>query len=156
MLIHTKLGAAQVVASQVAIALQPGNMQNYKNLVFFLLASAVFRDGLAGLFAFGAVLGVNVYGISQADVLIFGVSASVVAACGAALGGLFDDRVGSKTVIAGSLTVPAYYESLKDLAKKLGVHGAVEFAIDHPRSDDPLQITVAEIDAWLSQHGGAK
>ncbi|MGC2652977.1 MAG: MFS transporter [Mycobacterium sp.] len=74
-----------------------------RNLVFFLVASAVFRDGLAGLFAFGAVLGVNVYGISQAEVLIFGVSASVVAACGAALGGLFDDRIGSKPVIAGSL-----------------------------------------------------
>jgi UMF1 family MFS transporter len=74
-----------------------------RNLVFFLVASAVFRDGLAGLFAFGAVLGVNVYGISQADVLIFGVTASVVAACGAALGGLFDDRIGSKAVIAGSL-----------------------------------------------------
>ena len=74
-----------------------------RNLVFFLLSSAVFRDGLAGLFAFGAVLGVNVYGISQAEVLIFGVSASVVAACGAVLGGLFDDRLGSKQVIAGSL-----------------------------------------------------
>ncbi|MBV9321686.1 MAG: MFS transporter, partial [Mycobacterium sp.] len=74
------------------------------NLVFFLLASAVFRDGLAGVFTFGAVLGVNVYGISQAEVLIFGVSASVVAACGAVLGGLFDDRVGSKPVIVGSLT----------------------------------------------------
>ncbi len=74
-----------------------------RNLVFFLVASAVFRDGLAGLFAFGAVLGVNVYGISQAEVLIFGVAASVVAACGAVLGGLFDDRLGSKQVIAGSL-----------------------------------------------------
>jgi UMF1 family MFS transporter len=75
-----------------------------RNLVFFLLASAVFRDGLAGLFAFGAVLGVNVYGISQAEVLIFGVSASLIAACGAALGGLVDDRIGSKAVIAGALS----------------------------------------------------
>jgi UMF1 family MFS transporter len=75
-----------------------------RNLVFFLLASAVFRDGLAGLFAFGAVLGVNVYGISQAEVLIFGVSASVLAACGAALGGLVDDRIGSKAVIASALS----------------------------------------------------
>ncbi|MGH3554936.1 MAG: MFS transporter [Mycobacterium sp.] len=74
-----------------------------RNLVYFLLASAVFRDGLAGLFTFGAVLGVNVYGISQADVLIFGVAASVVAALGAVLGGLFDDRIGSKPVIVGSL-----------------------------------------------------
>jgi UMF1 family MFS transporter len=74
-----------------------------RNLVYFLLASAIFRDGLAGMFAFGAVLGVNVYGISQADVLIFGVTASVVAAVGAVLGGLVDYRIGSKRVIVGSL-----------------------------------------------------
>ncbi|MBY0440697.1 MAG: MFS transporter [Mycobacteriaceae bacterium] len=75
-----------------------------RNMVYFLVASAIFRDGLAGVFAFGAVLGVNVYGISQADVLIFGVAASVVAALGAALGGLLDDRIGSKPLILGSLT----------------------------------------------------
>lgn len=75
-----------------------------RNLVYFLVASAIFRDGLAGVFAFGAVLGVNAYGISQADVLIFGVTASVVAALGAVLGGLFDDRIGSKPLILGSLT----------------------------------------------------
>jgi UMF1 family MFS transporter len=74
-----------------------------RNLVFYLLASAVFRDGLAGIFAFGAVLGVNVYGVSSGNVLIFGVAASVVAAVGAVLGGLADDRIGSKTVIVGSL-----------------------------------------------------
>jgi len=74
-----------------------------RNLVFYLIASAIFRDGLAGVFAFGAVLGVNVYGISSGDVLIFGVVASVVAAIGAIAGGLLDDRIGSKTVIVGSL-----------------------------------------------------
>ncbi len=73
------------------------------NLVYFLLASAVFRDGLAGVFTFGGVLGVKVYGISAGNVLIFGVAASVVAALGAVLGGLFDDRIGSKPVIIGSL-----------------------------------------------------
>lgn len=75
-----------------------------RNLVYFLVSSALFRDGLAAVFAFGAVLGVNVYGISQADVLIFGVAASVVAAVGAVLGGLVDHRIGSKPVIIGSLT----------------------------------------------------
>lgn len=74
-----------------------------RNLVFYLVASAIFRDGLAGVFAFGAVLGVTVYGISSGDVLIFGVAASVVAALGAVAGGLLDDRIGSKTVIVGSL-----------------------------------------------------
>jgi MFS transporter, UMF1 family len=73
------------------------------NLVYFLLASAVFRDGLAGMFTFGAVLGVNVYRISPANVLIFGMAASVIAALGAVAGGLLDDRIGSKPVIVGSL-----------------------------------------------------
>lgn len=74
-----------------------------RNIVYYLLASAVFRDGLTGVVAFGAVLGVNVYGISAADVLLFGVTASTVAAIGAALGGLLDERVGSKAVILGAL-----------------------------------------------------
>ncbi len=75
-----------------------------RNLVYYLLVSAVFRDGLAGVFAFGAVLGVSVYGLSQADVLIFGVIASTVAAGGALLGGRLDDRLGAKPVIIASLT----------------------------------------------------
>jgi UMF1 family MFS transporter len=81
-----------------------GEWRRDRNVVYFLLASAVFRDGLTGVFAFGAVLGVSVYGVSQADVLVFGVCASIVAATGAVLGGLLDDRVGSKPVIVGSLT----------------------------------------------------
>ena len=81
-----------------------GEWRRDHNVVYYLLASAVFRDGLTGVFAFGAVLGVSVYGVSQADVLVFGVCASIVAAVGAVLGGLLDDRVGSKPVIVGSLT----------------------------------------------------
>ncbi|MGV0848830.1 MFS transporter [Mycolicibacterium phlei] len=74
------------------------------NVVYYLIASAIFRDGLTGIFAFGAVLGVNVYGISNADVLLFGVCASTIAALGAVLGGLLDDRFGPKPVILVSLS----------------------------------------------------
>lgn len=74
-----------------------------RNVVYYLGASAVFRDGLTGVFTFGAVLGVNVYEVSQADVLLFGVAACVVAALGAVVGGRVDDRVGSKPVILASL-----------------------------------------------------
>ena len=77
--------------------------QRDHNVVYYLIASAVFRDGLTGVFAFGAVLGVKVYGVSQADVLLFGVSASVVAAVGAVAGGRLDDRIGAKPVIVGAL-----------------------------------------------------
>ena len=74
-----------------------------RNVIYYLLASGVFRDGLTGVFAFGAVLGVSVYGVSEADVLIFGACACIVAAVGAVLGGRADDRFGSKPVILGSL-----------------------------------------------------
>ncbi|MDA2990959.1 MAG: MFS transporter, partial [Actinomycetota bacterium] len=76
-----------------------------RNFVYYLIVSAVFRDGLAGIFAFGAVLGVSVYGLSAADVLVFGVAASTVAALGAVLGGRLDDLVGAKPVILASLSV---------------------------------------------------
>jgi UMF1 family MFS transporter len=81
-----------------------GEWRRDRNVIYYLLASAVFRDGLAGVFAFGGVLGVSVYGISAADVLLFGVSALVIAGVGAVVGGLLDDRLGSKRVIVGSLT----------------------------------------------------
>ena len=72
--------------------------------VYFLGASALFRDGLAAVFTFGAVLAVTVYGINSADVLIFGVAANVVSAIGALTAGRFDDKVGPKRVIVVSLT----------------------------------------------------
>lgn len=74
-----------------------------QRVVWFLLASAVFRDGLAGVFTFGAVLAVRVYGIADADVLLFGIAANVVAALGAIVAGRLDDRSGPKTVIVVSL-----------------------------------------------------
>jgi UMF1 family MFS transporter len=96
--------------------------QRDRNLVYFLAASALFRDGLTAIFAFGAVLGVNVYGISQANVLIFGVAASVMAAVGAVLGGFVDHRIGSKPVIVGSLVV-----IVSVALTLLGLHGPVAF-----------------------------
>jgi UMF1 family MFS transporter len=80
-----------------------GEWRRDHHVVYYLLASAVFRDGLTGVFSFGAVLGVTVFGVSPADVLLFGVCACVIAAVGAVLGGLLDDHIGSKPVIVGSL-----------------------------------------------------
>ncbi len=74
-----------------------------RRTVWFLVASALFRDGLAGVFTFGAVLAVTVYGISAADVLLFGVAANVAAALGALAAGRVDDAIGPKRVIVVSL-----------------------------------------------------
>jgi UMF1 family MFS transporter len=71
--------------------------------VYFLGASALFRDGLAAIFTFGAVLAVTVYGVDPGVVLLFGVAANVLAAVGAIVGGRLDDVFGPKPVIVGSL-----------------------------------------------------
>jgi UMF1 family MFS transporter len=74
-----------------------------RHTVYFLGASALFRDGLAAIFTVGSVLAVGVYGIGVGDVLLFGVAANVVAAAGAVAGGRLEDRVGPKPVIMVSL-----------------------------------------------------
>jgi UMF1 family MFS transporter len=74
-----------------------------RHSVYFLLASALYRDGLAAVFSFGAVLAVSVYGLTAADVVIFGVAANVVAAAGAGSAGFLEDRVGPKPIILVSL-----------------------------------------------------
>jgi MFS transporter, UMF1 family len=91
-------GAYRTLWSEIS-----GEWRRDHNVVYYLFASAVFRDGLTGVVTFGAVLGVKVYGISPADVLLFGIGASVIAAAGAVLGGLQDDRLGSKPIIVSSL-----------------------------------------------------
>ena len=74
-----------------------------RHAVWFLLASALYRDGLVAIFSFGAVLAVSVYGLNAADVVIFGVVANVVAAIGAFGAGIVEDRIGPKPVILASL-----------------------------------------------------
>jgi len=69
----------------------------------FLISSAIYRDGLAGVFTFGAVLGTLAFGFDQTSIIFFGVAANVVSGLGAAIGGILDDRIGSRTVIAASL-----------------------------------------------------
>ena len=74
------------------------------NTLFFLVASALFRDGLAGVFTFGGVLAQGTFGFTFGEVVIFGVAANVVAGVATMLFGLVDDRVGPKAVIVFSLT----------------------------------------------------
>jgi UMF1 family MFS transporter len=69
----------------------------------FLISSAIYRDGLAGVFTFGAVLGSLAFGFSQTQIILFGIAANIVAGIGAAIGGRLDDVIGSRSVIIGSL-----------------------------------------------------
>ncbi len=71
--------------------------------LYFLAASALFRDGLAGVFAFGAVIAAGTFGFSSGEVIIFGAVANIVAGLSTMAFGLLDDRIGPKRVILISL-----------------------------------------------------
>ncbi len=76
-----------------------------RNVVWFLGASAVFRDGLAGVFTFGAVLAAGSFGFTTSGVIVFGIAANVVAGLATIGFGVLDDRIGPKRVIVGSLVL---------------------------------------------------
>ncbi|WP_029145280.1 MFS transporter [Microbacterium luticocti] len=77
--------------------------REHRSTFWFLLASAVYRDGLAGVFAFGGVLAAVVYGFSTTEVMVFGIAANVVAGIATILAGRLDDRFGPRAVIIGAL-----------------------------------------------------
>ncbi|HEV7949528.1 MAG TPA: MFS transporter [Glaciihabitans sp.] len=73
-------------------------------VLMFLLASAIFRDGLAAVFTFGAIIAGQVFGFTSTEVIYFAVAANLVAGAGTFVGGYLDDRVGAKAIIVASLT----------------------------------------------------
>jgi UMF1 family MFS transporter len=70
---------------------------------WFLLSSAVFRDGLAGVFTFGAIIAGQVFGFPFLEIVVFGIAANVVAGVSTIIAGRFDDRFGPKSVIVAAL-----------------------------------------------------
>lgn len=72
----------------------------------YLVASAIYRDGLGAVFSIAGVLAANAYGFSFTEIIIFGIAANLVAGTGVYFGGKVDDLVGPRPVIiAGCLGV---------------------------------------------------
>jgi UMF1 family MFS transporter len=74
-----------------------------RSTLSFLLASAVYRDGLAGVFTFGAVIASGTFGFSASEVVLFAIAANVVAGISTIAAGFLDDRVGPKAIITTAL-----------------------------------------------------
>jgi UMF1 family MFS transporter len=65
----------------------------------------IYTDGLSAIFAFGGIYGAAVFGWSALELGIFGIILTFTGVFGAIIGGVMDDRVGSKTVILVSLVL---------------------------------------------------
>ena len=74
-----------------------------RSTFWFLLASAVYRDGLSAVFVFGAVIASIVFGFTFTDLVIFGIALNIVAGISTIFAGRLDDRFGPKNVILVSV-----------------------------------------------------
>ena len=70
-------------------------------MLAYLVASAIYRDGLGAVFSIAGVLAANAYGFSTVEVIVFGIVANLVAGLGVFLGGKVDDARGPRLVIIG-------------------------------------------------------
>ena len=69
----------------------------------FLIASALYRDGLGTLFAVGGLYAAGTFGMAFDQILIFAIGLNVTSGLGAILFGWVDDRAGSKNTVVYAL-----------------------------------------------------
>jgi len=75
------------------------------SLLAFLIANMIYMDGLVSLFAFGGIYAAGTFGWNTIQIGTFGILLAISGTFGAWLGGRLDDRLGPKTVVAGSLLI---------------------------------------------------
>ena len=99
-----KSGARWFLAAYVDVFRSIADLwRNARQTLFFLVASAVFRDGLAGVFTFGGVIAARSFGFDSTTVIIFAIGANVIAGLATIAVGVFEDRLGAKRVMVGSI-----------------------------------------------------
>lgn len=78
-------------------------IRRYANIVRFLIARMIYIDGLATVFAFGGIYAAGTFGMTEHEVLLFGIALNALAGVGAFALASVDDRIGSKRTIMLSL-----------------------------------------------------
>lgn len=91
-----------------------------RHTLHFLIASAVFRDGLAGVFTFAGVIAARSFGFDSTTVILFAIVANVVAGAATIAGGVREDRIGAKTVMLASIVLMVVCGMLLFLLNPLG------------------------------------
>jgi UMF1 family MFS transporter len=96
------LPAARAGLRQLLATLR--RVREYAPLVRFLVARMLYVDGLATLFAFGGVYAAGTFGMSEQQVLLFGILLNVTAAVGAIGFAWLDDHSGPRATMLLALT----------------------------------------------------
>ncbi len=78
-------------------------VRHHRQVALFLLARMLYADGLGAVFAFGGIYAATVFGWGATELGLFGIILTIAGTIGAVLGGLLDDRRGSKRVIVATL-----------------------------------------------------
>jgi UMF1 family MFS transporter len=91
-----RLGMAQLKRSIKEV-------RTHKNLLQFLISSAIYRDGLNTLFTVGGIYAADVYGMDLVEILFFAIGLNVTAGAGAFIFAGLDDKIGSKPTVVISL-----------------------------------------------------
>jgi MFS transporter, UMF1 family len=82
-----------------------GELPKRKSMAAFLLANMIYTDGLVSLFAFGGIYAAGTFGWETLQIGSFGILLAIAGTFGAWIGGKFDDSLGPKRVIAGSMLI---------------------------------------------------
>jgi MFS transporter, UMF1 family len=80
-------------------------VRHHFEIAKFLLARMLYADGLGAVFAFGGIYAGTVFGWGATELGLFGIILTITGTFGAALGGLLDDRKGSKAMIVRTLVL---------------------------------------------------
>src|SRR5262249_53321877 len=74
-------------------------------ILLFLIARALYADGLSAIFVFGGIYGPTVFQWQPFERGLFGIILIMAGIIGAIIGGVLDDRLGAKRVILGGLVL---------------------------------------------------
>ncbi|MBK0421791.1 MFS transporter [Leucobacter sp. CSA2] len=80
-----------------------GLWRGSRSTLFFLISSAVFRDGLAGVFTFAGIIAARSFDFAPQTIIVFAIVANVVSGAATIIGGFLEDRFTAKGVIITSL-----------------------------------------------------
>lgn len=75
------------------------SLRQFRQVTRFLLAHLIYNDGLVTIFAFGGIYAAGTFGMTIAEVVLFGIALNIVAGVGALLFGHLDDAIGGKPTI---------------------------------------------------------